>query len=348
MPSEQKKIPKSKITELFISTVQKVWEHNSYGELKVYFDPLKNQLGAYQIYQIVEQVRDPSREITSSDKLLQNKQAQIQKNCLLLPVNLKEIINCKKILPSFRENLQKYYQTELYQTFLPWQGKVVEGVVREVHSQHCLVDLLGQKKIGYWEKNEWLPGDIPQLNQSRRFLVKEVKQADSHSIILTRRDEKFLRKLLEIEIPEVAQKKIVIQTILRLPGEISKVIVRSLEPIPNLLGVCIGKGGGRVQNIVQEMNSERIEFVEWQENKDKMLVKLLAPLSEKEISICQSLNHKNKIVVIPAPKKSLVLISKGKLLRLIENYLDLPVKIQIRTSEEMNQERKNKTSFKEN
>jgi len=100
------------------------------------------------------------------------------------------------------------------------------------------------------------------LNQSRRFLVKEVKQADSHSIILTRRDEKFLRKLLEIEIPEVAQKKIVIQTILRLPGEISKVIVRSLEPIPNLLGVCIGKGGGRVQNIVQEMNSERIEFVE--------------------------------------------------------------------------------------
>jgi N utilization substance protein A len=133
-----------------------------------------------------------------------------------------------------------------------------------------------------------------------------------------------------------------------LPGKISKVIVRNLESLPNLLGACIGKGGERIQNVIQEMNSEKIELIEWQEDKDKMLVGLLAPLSEKEISICQSLNHKNKIVVIPAPKKSLVLISKGKLLRLIENYLDLPVKIQIRTSEEMNQERKNKTSFKEN
>jgi len=115
----------------------------------VHFDPLKNQLGAYRIYQIVEQVRDPSREITSSNKLLQNKQAKIQRNCLLLPVNLKEIINCKEILPSFRKALQKYYQTEWYQTFLPWQGKIVEGTFREVHSQHCLVDLLDQKKIGY-------------------------------------------------------------------------------------------------------------------------------------------------------------------------------------------------------
>jgi len=78
-----------------------------------------------------------------------------------------------------------------------------------------------------------------------------------------------------------------------------------------------------------------------------MLVKLLAPLSEKEISIYQSPNYKNKIVIVPASKKSLVLTSKGKLLRLIENYLDLPVKIQIRTSEEMNQVRKNKTFFKE-
>ena len=93
-------------------------------------------------------------------------------------------------------------------------------------------------------------------------MIQRIKLNEEPGVVRISPDEKFLRKLLEIEIPEVAQKKIVIQTILRLPGEISKVIVRSLEPIPNLLGVCIGKGGGRVQNIVQEMNSERIEFVE--------------------------------------------------------------------------------------
>ena len=110
MSNEQKKIPESKIIEIFISTIQEVWEKNSYGELKVHFDPLKNQLGAYRIYQIVEQVRDPSREITSSNKLLQNKQAKIQRNCLLLPVNLKEIINnCKGILPTFRNDIKPFF-----------------------------------------------------------------------------------------------------------------------------------------------------------------------------------------------------------------------------------------------
>jgi N utilization substance protein A len=104
--------------------------------------------------------------------------------------------------------------------------------------------------------------DIPQIGQLKRFLVKGVKKTGQHPIILTRREEKFLRQLLEVEIPEIAQKKIIIQTILRLPGRISKIIVRSLELLPNLLGVCIGKRGERIQNIVQEMGSERIELVE--------------------------------------------------------------------------------------
>jgi hypothetical protein len=75
-----------------------------------------------------------------------------------------------------------------------------------------------------------------------------------------------------------------------------------------------------------------------------MLIKLLAPLKEEEISICQLPNHKSKVVVVPTQKKSLVLRFKGKLLQLIENYLNLPVKIQILTPEEMNQVRKNKSA----
>ena len=79
---------------------------------------------------------------------------------------------------------------------------------------------------------------------------------------MTRREEKFLRQLLEIEIPELARKKIVIQDILRLPGKISKVIVRSREPLPNLLGTCIGKGGERIRSVAREMSPERIELTE--------------------------------------------------------------------------------------
>ena len=71
-----------------------------------------------------------------------------------------------------------------------------------------------------------------------------------------------------------------------------------------------------------------------------MLIKLLAPLAAEEISIHQLPNNKNKIIVVPVQKKSLVLTYGGSLLRMIENYLNLPAKIQIRTPEEMNQIRK--------
>lgn len=151
MLNGQKKFAESKIIEIFISTVKKVWQQKqgNSGELKMHFDPLKKQFIAHQVYQIVEQVRNPNKEIALNDELFQNKQVQIQENYLLLPVSLKEIINCKEVLPSFREALQRHYQTEWYQTFLPWQGKVVEGVIQEIHPQYCLVDLLDQKKIGY-------------------------------------------------------------------------------------------------------------------------------------------------------------------------------------------------------
>jgi len=93
-------------------------------------------------------------------------------------------------------------------------------------------------------------------------LVKEVKKDSEYVINLTRRDEEFLRKLLEIEIPEIKQKRIIIQDILRQPGVISKIIVRSRDPEISPLGSCIGKGSNRSKNIQQEMERERVDFAE--------------------------------------------------------------------------------------
>ena len=92
--------------------------------------------------------------------------------------------------------------------------------------------------------------------------MKEVKEENRYPVILARRNEEFLRKLLAIEVPEIAQGKIIIQSILRWPGIISKIIVRNVVPISNLLGTCIGKEGIRVKNIKKEMNPERIDLVE--------------------------------------------------------------------------------------
>ncbi|CAH1764986.1 643_t:CDS:2 [Entrophospora sp. SA101] len=203
--AEREKIEESQVVELFISAIQEIYQQKSTEPkaLRVIFDEEEKQFLAYQIYRIVEEVKDPNQEITAENELLQNKKAKIQDNCLLLPL----------------EDLKKIAR------------KIIEGTVREVHSRYCLVNLLGSEGT-----------ETPKVGQQRRFLVKEVKKDGEYAINLVRRDEEFLRKLLEIEIPEIKQKRIIVQDILRQPGVISKIIVRSKDPEISPLGSCIGKG----------------------------------------------------------------------------------------------------------
>ncbi|KLL03897.1 MAG: transcription elongation factor NusA [Mycoplasmataceae bacterium CE_OT135] len=336
--AEREKIEEDQVIELFISAIQEIHRQKATDpkELRVIFDSKGKQFLAYQVYRIVEKINDHSQEITAENELLQNKKAQIQKDCLLLPLNLKKIANYEEILWQFRLSLQKSQQKKWYEEFLPLQGKIVEGTIREVYPRHCLVNLLGGKGIGYWNKDEWLSRETPRVGQQRRFLIKEVKKDDEHAINLACRDEEFLRKILEIEIPEIKKKEIIIQTILRQPGLISKIIVRSKEglSISNVKGTCIGEEGNRVRIIRQEMEKERIEFVEWKENNNELIAELLLPVNV--LHFCKLQGKKDLVIVVPPEQLSLSLAPEGKVIQLIEDYLK--IKIFVQTPEEIEKE----------
>ena len=101
-----------------------------------------------------------------------------------------------------------------------------------------------------------------RLGQRLTFLLKEVRQeGDESRVILTRQDDLFFRKALELEIPEIKNKVIIIRDILRLPGLISKIIVESKNPHLNAVGTCIGKDASRIRSILQITYPERIEIV---------------------------------------------------------------------------------------
>ncbi|KLL04044.1 MAG: transcription elongation factor NusA [Mycoplasmataceae bacterium CE_OT135] len=335
--ADREKIEEDQVIELFISAIQEIHRQKATDskELRVIFASKEKQFLAYQVYRIVEKINDPSQEITAENELLQNKKAQIQENCLLLPLNLKKIATYEEILRQFRLSLQKSQQKKWYEEFLPLQGKIVEGTIREVYSHYCLVNLLGRKGIGYWSKNEWLSRETPRVGQQRRFLIKEVKKDDEHTINLACRDEEFLRKVLEIEIPEIKKKEIIVQTILRQPGVISKIIVRSKEGLSiNVKGTCIGEEGNRVRIIRQEMEKERIEFVEWKENSNELIAELLLPVNV--LHFCKLQGRKDLVIVVPPEQLSLSLASEGKVIQLIEDYLK--IKIFVQTPEEIEKE----------
>jgi len=111
--AEREKNEESQVVELFISAIQEIYQQKSTEPkaLRVIFDEEEKQFLAYQIYRIVEEVKDPNQEITAENELLQNKKAKIQDNCLLLPLeDLKKIASYEEILRQFRLSLQKSQQ----------------------------------------------------------------------------------------------------------------------------------------------------------------------------------------------------------------------------------------------
>jgi len=110
--AEREKIEEGQVIELFISAIQEIYQQKETEPkaLRVIFDSKKKQFLAYQVYRIVEEVNDPNQEITAENELLQNKKTKTQDNCLLLPLNLKKIVNYEEILRQFRLSLQKSQQ----------------------------------------------------------------------------------------------------------------------------------------------------------------------------------------------------------------------------------------------
>jgi N utilization substance protein A len=104
------------------------------------------------------------------------------------------------------------------------------------------------------------------------------KEGNGSRIILTRCGELFLRKVLELEIPEIKEQIIVIRDILTFPGFLNKVIIESKNPYLNVVGTCIGKDACRMRSILPTIYPERMEMIKWEENKEKLFFKLLAPV----------------------------------------------------------------------
>ena len=334
--AKKEEIEEEEVVQLFITSVEKACqEADSSKKIEVVFDWEKKKFVAYQVYQIREKVSDPENEISQESPLIENQKNQVKGNCLFCPISLKKLVNYPNILQEFRFSLKKNQQKKSYQEFLPWQGKIVEGKIQEIHSHYCLVNLLNSSAIAYWPREEWLSPKILEIGQTQSFLLKEVKKNDPYTLYLTQRSEEFLRKLLEIEIPEIREKKVVVREILRQPGVISKVIVSSEIFSFNSLGACIGKEGQRIKNIKQRMGKERIDFVQWTPQQNQLIANLLFPLNV--LYFCKIQKQNSLVVVVSQEELNFNSEARNQVVSLIEKHLQ--IKVLLQTPEEI--EKKN-------
>ena len=192
-------------------------------------------------------------------------------------------------------------------------GEIVVGDIYQIRKNDILVN--HNKNELVLPRNEQIPYERYKKGETVRAIVKEVKKSNSGPlIIVSRADNTFLRRLFEIEIPEIYDGIIEIKAIAREPGERAKVAVESQDNRIDAVGACVGMKGVRIHAIVRELNNENIDVVSYSEDPIVFIQKSLAPAKLKKIEVNNA--AKKAIVTADSDQVSLIVGRNGVNIRL--------------------------------
>jgi len=212
--------------------------------------------------------------------------------------------------------IQKIREAErgsIYEEFLDRKNTVVTGTVVR-YEGGALVINLGRTE-GFLPRSEQIPGESHHPGERIRCLVLDVREAPNQvKIVLSRSHPEFIRRLFELEVPEVAERIIEIRALAREAGYRTKIAVSSIDAKVDAVGACVGVRGSRIKNIVAELGGEKIDIVRWNESSQILISNALKPAEVSEIALCFELNRAT--VVVPEDQLSLAIGKRGQNVRL--------------------------------
>ncbi len=230
--------------------------------------------------------------------------------------------------------IQKFREDErasLYEDFSKRVGEIVTGVVQryEGGALVCTID----RAEGFMPRSEQIPGEQFHPGDRVRCLLLDVRDVGSQvKIVLSRSHPDFIRRLFEVEVPEVAERVIEVKAMAREAGYRTKIAVSSIDSKVDAVGACVGVRGSRIKNIVDELNGEKIDIVRWNESSQILIQNSLKPAEVVEISLCFELGRGT--VVVDETQLSLAIGKRGQNVRLAARLTGWD--IDILTPEEFN------------
>ena len=263
--------------------------------------------------EVVEQVMDDRTEVSLEDALKQKPDAVLG-DCIMVDVTPKDFgriaaQNAKQIIVQKLREAERDFQ---YNQFIEREGEIVRGMVQSVSGAGVVVNL-GRIEATLPRK-EQIPGERYEIQQPVRAYVSEVKRTGrGPQVTLSRTHKNFLRRLLEIEVPEISNGQVEIKAIVREPGSRSKVAVAALQPNVDPVGACVGQRGTRIQNIINELHGEKIDVIEWSADPTVYIGKALGPA---KVMAVHPTDNKSAAVIVPNDQLSLAIGREGQNARL--------------------------------
>lgn len=202
----------------------------------------------------------------------------------------------------------------VYAEFSQLKGTIVSGSVVRYEGGSVVVNLSSRVE-GFLPRNEQIMGQSHRPGERIRCLVLNVKEVSSQvKIILSRTHPDFIKRLFELEVPEITEGVIEIRALSREAGYRTKVAVASIDDKVDPVGACVGVRGSRIKNIVDELGGEKIDIVRWNESSQVLITNSLMPAKVSEIALCFELGRAT--VVADEDQLSLAIGKHGQNVRL--------------------------------
>ncbi|NLW51066.1 MAG: transcription termination factor NusA [Candidatus Brocadiaceae bacterium] len=194
-------------------------------------------------------------------------------------------------------------------------GTLVTGTVQRFEGGSMIVNL--ERSEGLCPRSEQIPGEHYQPGERIRAIIVDVRKVNSLvRILLSRASPDFIRRLFELEVPEVAEGVVQIRKIAREPGLRTKVAVISTDPRVDCIGACVGVRGTRIKSIIDEVKGEKIDIIPWSDAPETMIADSLRPAEILQITLEEGEHTRRATVVVPEDHLSLAIGWKGQNVRL--------------------------------
>jgi len=214
----------------------------------------------------------------------------------------------------YRQRLREAQRDVVFQQYAAREGEIMTGTVQRTTESAVVLDM-GKDVEAVLAVTEQLPSEIYRIGQHLKVYVMEVRRTTRGPVIVASRTHRgFLRRLMEMEIPEIYNGTVVIRGIAREAGSRSKVAVESRQQGVDAKGAAVGQRGARIQSIVAELNGEKVDIVLWDEDPGRFVAEALSPAEVLSVRVDDE--HKIANVIVPERQLSLAIGKEGQNARL--------------------------------
>jgi N utilization substance protein A len=317
------------VEKALVSAYRRNTDTNTVENVTAEIDPSTGEARIYVQKEVVEEVADPAWEISLPEARTIDPDAELGELVTVedTPDNFGRIAaqTAKQVI------LQRIREAERdvqYEHYVEQEGEIVHGTVQSVRSNVVLVNLGGAEAI--LPRSQQVPGERYHIHQRLRAYVLEVRNTNrGPKIVLSRSHPKMLRRLLELEVPEIFNGTVEIKAIAREAGSRSKVAVAARQPGVDPVGACVGMRGVRIKSIVNELGGEKIDVIEWSPDTETFIAKALSPAKVLSVQLDEDPDgRKSASVVVPEDQLSLAIGRAGQNARLAAKLSDHRIDIQ--------------------